>query len=134
MKLAFTSAAINISTPDYNQDFLETQNIISNKLQAAIPMAIGSKLSARLNIGQAAKSRSFTGFLFAACLMLGLFAFNNNANAATYYLTAAGAGAAQTPGNWNTIPAGGGTAATNFITLTAIVNVTPVVIVKVPSI
>lgn len=31
-----------------------------------------------------------------------------------YYLTSAGAGNAQTPGNWNTNPAGGGTAATNF--------------------
>ncbi len=36
------------------------------------------------------------------------------AQAATYYLTSAGAGTAQTPGSWNTNPAGGGTAATNF--------------------
>jgi hypothetical protein len=40
-----------------------------------------------------------------------------------YYLTAAGAGSAQTPGSWNTNPAGGGTAATNFTTTGSIFNI-----------
>lgn len=38
-----------------------------------------------------------------------------NANAATYYLTSAGASSAQTASNWNTVAGGGGTAATTFV-------------------
>jgi hypothetical protein len=40
----------------------------------------------------------------------------NSANATTYYLLTANATAAETVGNWNTIAAGGGIAATNFTT------------------
>ena len=40
-----------------------------------------------------------------------------------YYLTSAGAGSAQTPGNWNTVAGGGGTAATNFTTGGDIFNI-----------
>lgn len=54
------------------------------------------------------------------CLFFPLFFLCFVANATTYYLTAAGAGSAQTPANWNTNPAGGGTAATNFTTNTDI--------------
>jgi len=41
----------------------------------------------------------------------------------TYYLTLAGAGSAQTPGSWNTIAGGGGTAASNFTTTGDIFNI-----------
>ena len=43
-----------------------------------------------------------------------IFAFG--ANAGTYYLTNAARANAQLPASWNTIPAGGGTAAANFTT------------------
>jgi len=59
-----------------------------------------------------------TLFLFFSFL---LFAFW--ASAGTYYLTAAGAGNAQTPASWNTLPAGGGTAAANFTTNGDIFNI-----------
>src|SRR5437764_9310649 len=55
-----------------------------------------------------------------ALLFLSIVSF---AQAATYFLTAAGAGSAQTPGSWNTNPAGGGTAATNFTTSGDIFNI-----------
>jgi hypothetical protein len=44
-------------------------------------------------------------------------------NSATYYLTSAGANAAQTPSSWNTNAAGSGTAATNFTTDRDVFNV-----------
>lgn len=57
-------------------------------------------------------------------LLITLILFSTTwAQALTYYLTAAGAGAAQTPANWNTNPAGGGTHAVNFTTDTDIFNV-----------
>jgi hypothetical protein len=40
----------------------------------------------------------------------------NSAQASTYYLTFLGSGAAQNPANWNSLPVGGGVAATNFST------------------
>lgn len=58
--------------------------------------------------------------LFIFCSFL-LFAFW--ANATTYYLTAAGAGNAQTPASWNTIAGGGGVAAANFTTNGDIFNI-----------
>ncbi len=71
----------------------------------------------------AVKLHFFVRAILTSFLLLGLIAFNYNANATTYYLTAAGAGSAQTPGNWNTIPGGGGTAATNFTTTGDIFNI-----------
>lgn len=57
-------------------------------------------------------------------LLITLILFSTTwAQAVTYYLTAAGAGAAQTPASWNTNPAGGGTPAVNFTTDTDIFNV-----------
>ncbi|MDB5230349.1 MAG: Mucin-22, partial [Chitinophagaceae bacterium] len=47
----------------------------------------------------------------------------NFSNATTYFLTAAGAANAQTVASWNTIAAGGGTAAPNFTTAGDIFNI-----------
>ena len=57
--------------------------------------------------------RVFKPFLLVSFFLLLL---DNTATSATYYLTLAGAGNAQTPGNWNTVATGRGTAATNFTT------------------
>ncbi len=55
---------------------------------------------------------SYTLTLF----FLTAFLFSTSVHAATYYLTEAGKASAQTPGGWNTIAAGGGTAASDFTT------------------
>ncbi len=63
-------------------------------------------LQGRTNIGIKAAMLCF--------MMVGIMGFEVQAN--TYYLTDAGKGNAQTPASWNTNPAGGGTAASNFTT------------------
>jgi hypothetical protein len=66
--------------------------------------------------GSRSKAMSIVSFRFVAVYCLSfLFLTGENLRAATYYLTSAGSGSAQTPASWNTNASGSGSAAVSFL-------------------